>query len=75
MGTRRSYLVTIQFVHHNDEQAPEVPLEVQISEPFIQSMEKDGIDNLVLEADVFHQALEEKSIVASHTDSPFTSQK
>ena len=32
---------------------------------FIQSMEKDGIDNLVLEADMFHQALEEKSIVAS----------
>jgi D-psicose/D-tagatose/L-ribulose 3-epimerase len=32
---------------------------------FIQSMEKDGIDNLVLEADMFHQALEEKSIVAA----------
>ena len=32
---------------------------------FIQSMEQDGIDNLVLEADMFHQALEEKSIVAS----------
>ena len=28
-------------------------------------MEKDGIDNLVLEADMFHQALEEKSIVAA----------
>ena len=32
---------------------------------FIQSMEKDGIDNLVLEADMFHQALEEKSIVGA----------
>jgi sugar phosphate isomerase/epimerase len=32
---------------------------------FIQSMEQDGIDNLVLEADMFHQALEEKSIVAA----------
>ena len=32
---------------------------------FIQALEKDGIDNLVLEADMFHQALEEKSIVAS----------
>ncbi|MGE3912741.1 MAG: sugar phosphate isomerase/epimerase family protein [Chloroflexota bacterium] len=32
---------------------------------FIQSMEKDGVDNLVLEADMFHQALEEKSIVAA----------
>ena len=32
---------------------------------FIQSMERDGIDNLVLEADMFHQALEEKSIVAA----------
>lgn len=32
---------------------------------FIKSMEQDGIDNLVLEADMFHQALEEKSIVAS----------
>jgi 5-keto-L-gluconate epimerase len=32
---------------------------------FIQSMENDGIDNLVLEADMFHQALEEKSIVAA----------
>jgi 5-keto-L-gluconate epimerase len=32
---------------------------------FIQSMEMDGIDNLVLEADMFHQALEEKSIVAA----------
>jgi sugar phosphate isomerase/epimerase len=32
---------------------------------FIQSMEHDGIDNLVLEADMFHQALEEKSIVAA----------
>ena len=32
---------------------------------FIESMEKDGIDNLVLEADMFHQALEEKSIVAA----------
>jgi len=32
---------------------------------FIESMKQDGIDNLVLEADMFHQALEEKSIVAS----------
>lgn len=32
---------------------------------FIQALEKDGIDNLVLEADMFHQALEEKSIVAA----------
>jgi 5-keto-L-gluconate epimerase len=32
---------------------------------FIQSMENDGVDNLVLEADMFHQALEEKSIVAA----------
>lgn len=32
---------------------------------FIRSLEKDGIDNLVLEADMFHQALEEKSIVAA----------
>lgn len=32
---------------------------------FIQSMEQDGIDNLVLEADMFHQALEEKSIPAA----------
>ena len=32
---------------------------------FIQSMEQDGVDNLVLEADMFHQALEEKSIVAA----------
>jgi sugar phosphate isomerase/epimerase len=32
---------------------------------FIRSMEQDGIDNLVLEADMFHQALEEKSIVAA----------
>jgi len=32
---------------------------------FIRSMEQDGVDNLVLEADMFHQALEEKSIVAA----------
>jgi sugar phosphate isomerase/epimerase len=32
---------------------------------FIQSMEQDGVDNLVLEADMFHQALEERSIVAA----------
>ena len=39
---------------------------------FIQALEKDGIDNLVLEADMFHQALEEKSIVAAMvTASPY----
>lgn len=32
---------------------------------FIESMKGDGIDNLVLEADMFHQALEERSIVAA----------
>jgi 5-keto-L-gluconate epimerase len=32
---------------------------------FIQALEQDGIYNLVLEADMFHQALEEKSIVAA----------
>jgi sugar phosphate isomerase/epimerase len=32
---------------------------------FIKAMERDGIDNLVLEADMFHQALEERSIVAA----------
>jgi sugar phosphate isomerase/epimerase len=32
---------------------------------FIKSMEQDGVDNLVLEADMFHQALEERSIVAA----------